>query len=165
MESPEETGVVYCRMKGIDWDGENFICPHPDIAKDTLEGNIFLPLLKRNVIGIPSALIRRKCIEQTGGFKDSLQCMEDWEWFLRIARNWSVALIDKILVEVHTLPGSVSMNEGAAIITRCYLVSLYREEMRRAGSLDSISEEILRFAKNYGAREEIEELLGRDFEL
>jgi hypothetical protein len=63
------------------------------------------------------------------------------------------------------LPGSVSMNVAGYLITRCYLVSLYREEMLKDGSLGFIKQEILALAEQRGIKEQIQELLHRDFEL
>ena len=166
LESSEETGLVFCRMSGIGRDGkERFVCPAQSIEKEMLEGEIFLRLLRANVIGTPSVLIRRKCMEQVGGFKESLTCLEDWEWILRIAKNWRIGFVDEILVEVHKLDGSVSMNIAGYLITRCYIVSLYREVMRKAGSLEPVSREILAKAEQCGIKEEIQELLHRDFDL
>ena len=166
LESSEETGLVFCRMSGITRDGKTrYITPHQDIEKEICEGNIFSRLLRANVIGTPCMLVRRKCLEQVGGFKESLTCLEDWEWVLRIAKNWLIGFVDEILVEVHKLPGSVSMNAAGYLITRCYIVSLYREEMAKDGSLESISQEILAKAEYYGIKEEIQELLCRDFDL
>lgn len=166
MESSEETALIFCRMGGIDRGGVNrFVCPDESIKKEILEGNIFWSLLYANVIGTPSILIRRDCVERVGGFKESLMCLEDWEWVLRIAKKWRIGFVDEILVEVHKLPGSVSMNYPGYLITRCYLVSLYREEMIRCGGLDTISEEIIMDAEWCGIKEEIQELLLRDFDL
>lgn len=165
-ESSEETGLVFCRMSGIDRDGKNrFVCPDWSIEKEILEGNIFLRLLRANVIGTPCMLVRRKCLEKVGGFKESLTCLEDWEWVLRVAKNYRIGFIDEILVEVHKLPGSVSMNVVGYLITRCYIVSLYRKEMLQDKSLIPISREILEKAEQCGIKEEIQELLQRDFDL
>ena len=166
LESSEETGLVFCRMGGIGRDGKSrFISPDIAIPKEILEGDIFLRLLRANVIGTPSILIRRKCLEQVGGFKESLVCLEDWEWVLRIARNYLIGFVDEVLVEVHKLAGSVSMNVAGYLITRCYLVSLYRKEMEKEGILTPASREIVAKAEECGIKEEIAELLRRDFEL
>lgn len=166
MESSEDTALVFCRMSGIDRNGvTRFVCPHESIEKELLEGNIFLRLLRANVIGTPSVLIHRKCLEQAGGFKESLTCLEDWEWILRIARSWRIGFVDEVLVEVHKLPGSISTNMAGYLITRCYMVSLYREEMIRDHCLESISKDILDRAQKCGIYEEIQELLLRDFDL
>lgn len=166
LDSSEETGLIFCRMSGVSRDGQNrFVYPDQSIEKDILEGKIFSRLLKANVIGTPSILVRRKCMEEVGGFKESLECLEDWEWVLRIAKHWLVGFVDEILVEVHKLAGSVSMNVVGYLIARCYLVSLYRKEMSEFGSLGLIEQDILATAEKCGIKEEIQELLHRDFEL
>ena len=165
-ESSEDTALIFCRMSGIRRGGNGrYVCPDRSIEKEILEGEIFSRLLRANVIGTPSVLVRKKCLEQVGGFKESLTCLEDWEWVLRIAKNWMIGFVDEILVEVHKLPGSVSMNVAGYLITRCYLVSLYREEMLKDGSLGFIKQEILALAEQRGIKEQIQELLHRDFEL
>ena len=150
MEAKEETGLVFCRMSGIRRGREDrYVCPDQSIEKETLEGDIFSRLLWANLIGTPTVLIRKKCLEQVGGFKESLTCLEDWEWILRIARKWRIGFVDEILVEVHKLPGSVSTNMAGYLITRCYLVSLYREEMSKDGSLEFATQEILEKAERW----------------
>ena len=91
--------------------------------------------------------------------------MEDWELILRIARQWKIGFVDEILVEVHKMAGGVSTNTVWYLITRCYLVSLYRREMEEAGMLDGVREEISEKAKIYGLYDEISELLNRNIEL
>lgn len=159
-------GMVYCRMGGWTRDGSSrFVCPVLDWKQEVLAGNIFHSLLFRNVIGTPSMLVRRECFEEVGGFKEALHCLEDWEMILRIAKRWKIGFVDKILVEVHKSEGSVTTNMAWHLITRCYMVSLYREEMSRLRMLDSVKEEILGIAAQYDLCEEIRELLNRDIEL
>lgn len=166
LEFSEETALVFCRMSGIRRGRKDrYVCPDESIDKESLEGNIFSRLLWANLIGTPSALVRKKCLEQVGGFKESLTCLEDWEWILRIAKNWKIGFVDEILVEVHKLPGSVSTNMAGYLIARCYLVSLYRDEMSKNGSLEFITQEILEKAERRGIKSEIQELLHRDFDL
>lgn len=166
VEAPEEVGIVYCRMGGeMRGSKERYICPPADMMEEVLKGEMFSKLMYRNVIGMPCVLARKKCLEQIGGFKEGLQCLEDWEWILRIAQKWRIEFVDKVLVEVHKSEGSVSTNLGAYLVARCYMVSLYRSEMTEAGILASVREEILEKAKKVNLSEEIGELLNRDFEL
>lgn len=159
-------GMVYCRMGGWVRDGSSrFVCPPLDWKQKILEGNIFHSLLFQNVIGTPTMLVRRECFAQAGGFKEALRCLEDWEMILRIAKRWKIGFVDQILVEVHKSVGSVTSNMGWHLVARCYMVSLYREEMSRLSMLDSVKEEILGIAADWDLYEEIRELLNRDFEL
>lgn len=165
-KSSAKYGLVYCRMGGLLRDGSTrFVCPHQDYVKEILEGDLFRPLLLQNVIGTPAMLVRRECLDQVGGFKESLKCLEDWELILRIAKKWRIGFVDEILVEVHKSEGSVSTNTAWYLITRCYIVSLYRRELESMGRLDYVKEEILSVAKKNNLYEEIKELLNREIEL
>ncbi len=165
-DASEEVGLVYCRMSGeTRGGGARYICPPDGISLEVLKGSMFPQILYKNVIGTPCVLVRKKCLEQTGGFKEALRCLEDWEWILRIVKTWKVEFVDEILVEVYRLEGSVSTNVGAYLVARCYMVSLYRSEMAEAGMLDDITEEILTTAEEYGLLEEIKELLSRNIEI
>lgn len=162
----DEVGMVYCRMSGLSRDGKNrFTCPPKEYVKDILEGDLFQPLLMQNVIGTPTMLIRKECLVRTGGFKEALHCVEDWELILRIAKEWKIAFVDKVLVEVHKSEGSVSTNTAWYLVARCYMVSLYRQKLNEMGVLEIVKEEILEVAERNGLRTEIEELLTRDIEL
>lgn len=166
MESSERVGFVYCRTSGNGRDGEGrFICPFPGIPLNVLEGDLFLLLLEMNVIGQMSILARKECLIQAGGFKESLKALEDWELFIRIAKDWHIGFVDKVLVEVHSLPGSISTNTGGFFVTRCYMVSKYRKQMADAGILNTVTERILNIARQCGKQKDVEELLGMDFEL
>lgn len=166
LESTEEVGFIYCRMGGGQCEeDENFVCPPWELPAEILEGNMFQRLLIHNVIGMPTILARRKCLEQSGGFKEGIQCLEDWEWILRIAKNWLIGFVDENLVEIHKSVGSVSTDEVGAIITKTYLVSKYRRELAEMEMLEEKEKEVLDAAKRYHIYEEIKELLSRDFEL
>ncbi|MDE7132455.1 MAG: glycosyltransferase family 2 protein [Lachnospiraceae bacterium] len=166
LSSSKRTGMVYCRMGGLLRDGSGrFVCPHEDYVKEILEGELFKPLLFQNVIGTPTMLVRKECLQQTGGFKETLHCLEDWELILRIAKNWKIAFVDKVLVEVHKSEGSVSTNTPWYLIARCYMVSLYRQEITELGMMDQVKKEILDVAVKNNLYEEINELLNRDIEL
>ena len=162
----EMFGLVYCRMSGIARDGSSrFVCPPLEYERSALEGSMFKILLRQNAIGTPTMLVRKECLEKVGGFKEGLNCLEDWELILRIARNYQIGFVDEILLEVHKLPDSVSVNIGAYIVSRCYMMSKYRKEMLEYGIFESISREILVMAEAVGLLEETRELLNKDFEI
>lgn len=164
--SSENIGMVYCRMGGLTRDGkERFVCPAQLFSRELLEGDMFRFLLRQNVIGTPAVIVRRDCLEQVGGFKETIQCLEDWEWILRIAGKWKIGFVDQVLVEVHKSPGSVSMNTTWYLIVRCYLVSLYRREMTESGIISDVQNEIMDVAVGVGIFDEISELLNREIEL
>lgn len=164
LQSPERVGLIYCRMRRGK-EKEN-ICPSCDWPEDVpLEGNLFPLLLWRNIIGTPSVLVKKVCLESIGEFNEALRCLEDWELILRIARKWEIGFIDEVLVEVNKSPASVSSNAGAFLLSRCYIAALYRQEMTQMGIRHVVEKEILEKARAYGLESETRELLERDFAL
>lgn len=165
-ELPEKVGLIYCRMSGERGGGRGRFCvPSYGCDKSLLEGDMFRFLLTQNVIGTPTMLVRRECLEQTGGFKESLRCIEDYELVLRIARNWQIGFVDEELVEIHKTEGSLTCRVEDQLISGCYIVSKYRREMAAFGILDLVKDNIIELAGKHDVQEEIAELLTRDFEL
>lgn len=80
LESDTEADLVHCGYYHVDTDGKRL-----DKALLFPTGNILKPLLRRCFLLIHTPLIRRSCIEQVGGFDPSLNCHEDWQFWLRIA--------------------------------------------------------------------------------
>lgn len=158
-QAPETVGLVYCRMSGVNRKGEVSFCPDLDIAKERLEGNLFSVLMKENMIGTPTVLVRKKCLEQAGGFNESLTCIEDWELFLRIAQDWEIAFAEETLVSVHVSEVSVSQNIAGYVKTRCYMISRYWMMMEENQILEDVMAGLLQFAQQYGCYEEAKRLL------
>lgn len=159
LQASDKVGLVYCRMRGSRGYEEPIICPELSLKKEGLAGNLLRNLVRSNVIGTPAMLVRKKCLEQTGGFDEGLRCLEDWELVLRIAERWEIAFVDDILVEVHFSQGSVSGNYKGYVETRCYLIAKYWELMSQEGVLNKAAEEVLMTAKHYGYYEEAKQLL------
>jgi GT2 family glycosyltransferase len=64
----------------------------------TPDGNIFLPSLRRCLVSSSAVMMRRDLFDAAGGFDESLPACEDYDLWLRIARDTPVALIDQPLV-------------------------------------------------------------------
>jgi glycosyltransferase involved in cell wall biosynthesis len=68
------------------------------------------PYLYMRTIDLPSPTItfRRECIEQVGGFDETLTVTEDRDLWLRIALHYQIALIPKVLAHYRTSPQSAT---------------------------------------------------------
>ncbi|MDH5398522.1 MAG: glycosyltransferase [Cyclobacteriaceae bacterium] len=71
------------------------------------EGNVFEMVLKRYFIPAPTMLIRKKVLDELGGYDASL-AYEDFDFWVRSARNWNYAYINEPLTKIRKLPGSMS---------------------------------------------------------
>lgn len=75
--------VVYSRAHYFRED--NGVRRYLSVKRVTPEGDILPALVYGNFITIQAPLIRRKAIDQAGGFDPSLSRYEDWEFLLRLA--------------------------------------------------------------------------------
>lgn len=58
-------------------------------------------LLVENYIPINTWALRRDCLDDVGVFDERLQCLEDWELLIRLAKRYSIRHIARETVEVH----------------------------------------------------------------
>ncbi len=109
--SEKEIGVVYCRaIKKNGKKTDNF--PSPKISK--ADGYIYPYICRGNFILMPSAVIKKECLTDTGGFDELFTHMEDWELLIRISKKYNIRFIDVPLVKIHYTPGGV--NEQGLLI-------------------------------------------------
>jgi glycosyltransferase involved in cell wall biosynthesis len=87
-------------------------------------GNIYPALLYQNIIGNASAsLIRRRCLVALGGyntdfFTQQAQGCEDWDLYLRLAKQYQVAVVPELLVGYRQAAGSMSTHVQAMAKSR-----------------------------------------------
>lgn len=87
-------GLVYCAVTDINASGrpikERFVKKNGDIYNDLLWGNF---------ISAPSALMVKKSIfEKLGSFREELSCCEDYDMWLRIAKEYLIETVDSPLL-------------------------------------------------------------------
>jgi glycosyltransferase involved in cell wall biosynthesis len=71
-------------------------------------GRLFRYLAQNCFVFTPTVVVRRRCLEETGLFNESLQVSEDFNLWLRIAARWKIALLPEILAINHRRSGSLS---------------------------------------------------------
>ncbi|WP_009631864.1 glycosyltransferase family 2 protein [Synechocystis sp. PCC 7509] len=102
-----DVGLVNTWIKNIDNQGNYLaIVPAPDA-----EGNVWNQIIEENLIlcgSVPT--IRRRCFEEVGVFDPDLLSAEDWDMWIRLAANYSFALIKEPLVLYRQHLGSKSNN-------------------------------------------------------
>lgn len=81
----------------------------PKFSPGTAPSGWILPQLFRNALmSVPSVMVRRECFERIGLFNESLTTTEDWEMWMRIAAEYKVVYVDKIIAYVRVHPDSMS---------------------------------------------------------
>lgn len=158
-EKQTKTGLVYCAMRGTRQDGSGVRVPDETIPKPLLQGNIYTLLLQGNVIGAPAAVVRRECLESCGGFDEALSCLEDWELFLRIAREYEIGYADEALVDADFHDGGVSSRAGGYFQARCRMIAMHKTALLEYGLFDQVVERLLLMAKETGTLEQVSGML------
>lgn len=94
-EAGENVGMVYCWMEYCD-DQRTISYRKPE-----LEGYIFKETLSKQPIGNSSTLlVKRKVIDEVGGFDESLPRGNDGDFIRRICQKYSVEYIAEVLVRI-----------------------------------------------------------------
>jgi glycosyltransferase involved in cell wall biosynthesis len=90
-------------------------------------GNVYPQLLLGNFVGNGSnILVRRAAIEIVGEFDPTLKSCEDWDYYLRLAADWTFALVPQYQIiyrkaaESMTSKVKVMEEQGLRVIERAY---------------------------------------------
>jgi GT2 family glycosyltransferase len=106
-ESVAKAGVAYSWTRSMDFSGQLFY----DGNADVYSGDVYAQLLRCNFITSGSnVMITRQVIESTGVFDSTLRYCEDWDYYLRLAREWSFVVVPRYQVLYRQTEGSHSSN-------------------------------------------------------
>jgi glycosyltransferase involved in cell wall biosynthesis len=77
----------------------------------------FEQLLVRNFLVTTGVIVRKRCHEVVGGFKD-MSFGEDWDLWLRIARRYPIGFVQEPLFKRRGHPSALSFEIGDQLLTR-----------------------------------------------
>ena len=105
-------GVHFCDVALIDETGTSLGTHYKRDAHGKLmdfvpSGDIYTHLVERYLISAPSMMMSRKVLEELGGYDESLS-YEDFDFWVRSARNYQYAFSDMVLVKKTILDNSLS---------------------------------------------------------
>ena len=126
-------GAAFCRTNYIDSKSRvtgvtGMIQDNEGIVPDILE-----KLYTQQYIQTPSMVVKREVYETIGCFDRRLNCMEDWEMWIRIANNYPIAVSNKVLAAYRSHEENATNNtfkDGTALKMHqliCDLVDGYIE--------------------------------------
>ncbi len=127
LEQKDKPGMVGCgfyyKVEGAEKKYHPTIPPHDD--------NMYRLLLRSNIFIMHSLLIRRECIEQAGYFDEALVACQDWDLWIRIAREYTIAVLPEILAR-HTVHGEqMTSNLERKITAREQILDKYKETLEK----------------------------------
>ena len=71
-------------------------------------GTTYRDLFERNSIHVPTAFVRRSCLDAVGHFNPQLRICQDFELWLRIARRYPIGFIDRPLASYRRHEGAMT---------------------------------------------------------
>lgn len=108
LERDSELGLVYSDWAVVSQDGpveDSYLRKLPAAS-----GYVFDQLVQCGFILTSGVLLRRACLNDVGGFDNSLSIAQDYDLWLRICYRWKVALVNRPLVTKRSWDGSLSSN-------------------------------------------------------
>ncbi len=128
----------------------------PDPLEPFAGGDLHARLLRGNVIGPQTTLIRRTAFEAAGGFDARLRNNEDWDFFIRLSEQGPIGFLDEPLALVTTSEGSISRNSFHSVFSFVRIVGRIRRRIDDkevlAEHFSTVSSNLRRAAKNRFAR-------------
>jgi len=120
LESEPETAALYTGFRLIDREDKllpqisNRVVPPERMYNALIEGGWFPPLV---------VTVRRKCLDQVGPLEETLQGHDDWELWVRIARDHIFRGISDLLARYRVHDGGLSSNIDHMLNDRILAVS------------------------------------------
>jgi phosphoserine aminotransferase len=109
---------------------------------------------------MPTMLIKKECVEAVGGMDESLRCLEDYDFALRIAKKYQAIFLDEIYLDAQYSVTGVSGGDSTQyLIASCMLLGKYKTDYIATNTFDHRVEIILRDAERLGVQEQIVKLL------
>ena len=123
----DQVGLVYCWSRAIDERDRVLF----DITPCIFRGNVYTALILRNFLSSGAPLVRRRCVEELGGYDATLSsrgatCCEDLKFNLEVAERYDFDLVPEFLLAHRIRAGSMSTDSDAML--RSYKVVI--EEVR-----------------------------------
>lgn len=113
-------GASYTRIAvKITEEIDRYVPPHG--YPEQLKGNLYSQLLKANLVGTPTLLVRRQVLDDIGMFDESLSQLEDWDLALRIALKYDFDFVDEPLIISHFSPDGVNSRRDSTALYRILL--------------------------------------------
>jgi glycosyltransferase involved in cell wall biosynthesis len=144
-----DSGFVFGRYHKIDAEGAVISAPnqHRDAS------DFYLQLLHGNLIGMQSTVMYpRAILDRTGGFDEKLRCCEDYELYLRIAREFPVRKHEQVVAEYRRHRGNMSRNYRFMLDTTLQVLNAEMPyASRKAGRKDALKAGISNWRNHYGS--------------
>jgi hypothetical protein len=136
LQASPHAGFVYCDYATCTANGivQKAYLP----ARYKLRGNLFAKLLESDFISTGALLIRRVCLQHTGGFDPNLQIAHDWDLWLRLAWDYDAEYVDEPLVHIRVDSDGLTRNTPRLYSDNLRILERLRKQAEGNEQLDLI---------------------------
>jgi Glycosyl transferase family 2 len=104
---PTKVGMIYGNTYLVDAEGQNLDTFYPiPLKNEPPSGDIYAQILAQTFISAPTVMFRKSVLDTLGGYDENL-AYEDFDIWLRIARQHEVLFQNEILTQKRKLPNSL----------------------------------------------------------
>lgn len=89
------------------------------------KGDIYKNILKSNILGSPTPLIRKICFEKAGLFDETLLSCQDWDLWIRIAKYYKFDFLKETLAKYYIHGNQISTIINNKILSREIILKKY----------------------------------------
>lgn len=122
----EKVGMVYAPYKRI-YQDYAIVYPSLDVPISEKSGNILCSLMEHPLVDTPTMLIRKKVLEEIGGFDARMKALVDYELSIRIAQKYDVNIVDEVLLLSYNEADSISNNHERHIENAFFLLKKHKK--------------------------------------
>ena len=81
-----------------------------------------------NLIPFSSLVVKKNRLNAVGKMDNSFSALEDYDFVLRIAKNYKAGFVDEVLVEAAISSDGISSNSYNYLISSCKLLGKYKND-------------------------------------
>lgn len=127
-ESEARVGLIYAGAEIFDEKQGRVTLVNPPRYK----GNVYERLLLSTILSsVSSVLVKKECLNKVGAFDETLTSCQDWDMWLRIAKEYEFDYVDETLVRINMHGEQISTNYAALIPGRTRMVRKHEDEFRK----------------------------------
>ena len=127
----------------------------PPYNTNDLNGDIYKRLLKNNMVGCPTLMVRHDFLDQIGGFDPEFPALEDYDLALRLAKRGTAVFIEDIILDSDNSAGGISSNVGNDMAANLMLLQKYLPDIIEAGLLNYKVMHTLSYANTLGVQDKV----------
>ena len=151
----DDYGLVYTGFAFVSMESREIL----HNISPTLKGYLFIDLLKSNILGSPTPLIKKSCFEKAGYFDEKLPSVQDWDMWIRISKYYKYDFVPNVLARHYVHKDQISANlhnkiEGREILMDKFQMdllkypSIYANHLKQLGILCCLAENRIK-GRNY----------------